>query len=99
MPERPNDERHDDGRNDDDPDTDEDLGQLDPSEVSPHAEDRNVDGITPLPEELTGRASATDEDLVALFENRTDQHMTDGFRGGSDDEPAADDDEIDGDSA
>ena len=54
----------------------------------------DVDGIRPLPEELTGRASGTDEDLVALFDDVSDKHMTDGFRGGSDDEPPVDDDEL-----
>jgi len=84
---------------DDDIVTDEDVARLEPGEVSDHPEDHDVDGITPLPEELTGRASGTDEDLVALFGNRTDQHMADGFRGGSEDEPPADDDDLDGESA
>ncbi|MEO8449432.1 MAG: hypothetical protein ABI647_06565 [Gemmatimonadota bacterium] len=42
---------------------------------------------TPLPEELTGRASKTDEDLTALFENETPDHLVDGFRGASGDDP------------
>jgi hypothetical protein len=45
-----------------------------------------LEGRTPLPEELTGKASGTDEDLVSLFGDRETEHMTDGFRGGSDDE-------------
>ncbi len=50
-----------------------------------------LEGRVPLPEELTGRASGTDDDLVALFDNASGDHLTDGFRGGSDDEEAADD--------
>ena len=42
---------------------------------------------TPLPEELTGRASKTSEDLTALFENDTPEHLVDGFRGASGDDP------------
>ena len=37
----------------------------------------------PLPEELTGRASGTDETLTALFGNDSAGHLADGFRGGS----------------
>ena len=47
-----------------------------------------LEGRTPLPEELTGRASGTDDDLVALFDNASRDHLADGFRGGSDDEDA-----------
>ncbi len=42
---------------------------------------------TPLPEELTGRASKTGEDLTALFGNETPEHLADGFRGASGDDP------------
>ena len=42
---------------------------------------------TPLPDELTGRASKTSEDLTALFRNETPEHLTDGFRGASGDDP------------
>jgi hypothetical protein len=49
-----------------------------------------LEGITPLPEEVTGKASSTDEDLVSLFDDADSGHMSDGFRGGSDDD---DDDE------
>jgi hypothetical protein len=38
------------------------------------------------PEELTGRASATDDDLTALVRNDTQDHFTDGFSGGSGDD-------------
>ncbi len=48
-----------------------------------------LEGGIPLPEELTGRASGTDEDLTALFNNDSEAHMADGFRGGSEDEPLA----------
>ncbi len=42
-----------------------------------------LEGGTPPPEELTGRASGTSEDLTALFENDSADHLADGFRGGS----------------
>ena len=45
-----------------------------------------LEGQTPLPEELTGKASGTDDDLVSLFDDPETEHLTDGFRGGSDDE-------------
>lgn len=48
-----------------------------------------LEGETPLPEELTGRASGTGEDLTALFDNDTPQHLADGFRGGSADDPTS----------
>lgn len=47
-----------------------------------------LEGRMPLPEELTGKASATDEDLVKLFDDKQREHLADGFRGGSDDELA-----------
>jgi hypothetical protein len=43
----------------------------------------DLEGGTPLPEELTGRASGTGEDLTALFANDAADHFADGFRGGS----------------
>jgi hypothetical protein len=43
----------------------------------------------PIAEELTGRASKTDEDLKALFSNESEDHLKDGFKGGSGDEPGA----------
>ncbi|MEO8634929.1 MAG: hypothetical protein ABI587_06595 [Gemmatimonadales bacterium] len=46
-----------------------------------------LEGGAPLPEELTGRASGTNEDLTALFDNESTQHLADGFRGGSSDDP------------
>jgi hypothetical protein len=77
---------------DDDILSDVDVEQLDPDDRFVDAPDGlDVDGITPLPEQLTGRASGTDEDLVALFDNDTDKHLADGFRGGSEDEPPVDD--------
>ena len=45
-----------------------------------------LEGGIPLPEEVTGRASGTGEDLTALFDNESPQHLADGFRGGSDDD-------------
>lgn len=45
-----------------------------------------LEGRMPLPEEVTGKASATDEDLVTLFDEDDAGHIADGFRGGSDDE-------------
>ena len=42
-----------------------------------------LEGEMPLPEELTGRASGTDETLTALFGNDSAGHLADGFRGGS----------------
>jgi hypothetical protein len=45
-----------------------------------------LEGRMPLPEEVTGKASGTDEDLVALFDDDDAEHIADGFRGGSDDE-------------
>lgn len=57
-----------------------------------------LEGRIPLPEELTGRASGTDDDLVALFDNASGDHLADGFRGGSDDEDQLDDGDADLDS-
>ena len=42
-----------------------------------------LEGEMPLPEELTGRASGTNETLTALFGNDSAGHLADGFRGGS----------------
>jgi hypothetical protein len=42
--------------------------------------------LEPLPDELTGRAGKTGDDLGALFENETEEHLADGFNGGSGDE-------------
>jgi hypothetical protein len=44
----------------------------------------------PLPEEVTGRASGTSDDLTALFKSDTAQHFADGFRGGSNSDPGSD---------
>ena len=46
-----------------------------------------LEGVMPLPEEITGKASGTDDDLVALFGDEDGDHIADGFRGGSEDEP------------
>ncbi|MDX2260078.1 MAG: hypothetical protein SFU84_00095 [Gemmatimonadales bacterium] len=45
-----------------------------------------LEGREPLPEEITGRASGTEEDLVTLFQNPERDHLADGFRGGSEDD-------------
>ena len=47
-----------------------------------------LEGRIPLPEELTGKASGTDEDLASLFNDHDGEHLADGFRGGSGDETA-----------
>ncbi len=46
-----------------------------------------LEGREPLPQELTGRASGTDDSLVALFDSSSPEHLTDGFRGGTQDVP------------
>jgi len=43
----------------------------------------SLEGRVPLPEEITGRASRTDDDLVVMFGDKSGSHLTDGFRGGS----------------
>ncbi|MEO6447020.1 MAG: hypothetical protein ABIZ91_12745 [Gemmatimonadaceae bacterium] len=48
---------------------------------------RAIEGGPPLPEELTGRASNTGESLTELFMNGSAEHLADGFRGGSGDDP------------
>jgi hypothetical protein len=48
-----------------------------------------LEGRVPLPEEITGKASATDEELTSLFGEQGGDHMADGFRGGSEDDPPA----------
>ncbi|MDZ4864341.1 MAG: hypothetical protein SGJ01_12950 [Gemmatimonadota bacterium] len=48
-----------------------------------------LEGGEPLPEELTGRASGTSEDLTALFDNTSAKHLSDGFHGRSADDPDA----------
>lgn len=47
-----------------------------------------LEGGIPLPEELTGRASGTGEDLGALFDDQSAAHLADGFHGGSGDDPS-----------
>jgi hypothetical protein len=53
-------------------------------------EDPKAKGDGPLPEEVTGRASATQEDLVTLMANDSGEHITDGFRAGNGDDPESD---------
>jgi hypothetical protein len=59
-------------------------------EETSRPETPELEGVTPLPEELTGRASATPEDLATLFRNDAPDHMADGFRGGSNSDHEAD---------
>jgi hypothetical protein len=40
----------------------------------------------PAADELTGRATGTDDDLAALFASESGNHLADGFSGGSDDD-------------
>jgi hypothetical protein len=65
------------------------------TEGRPHAdgettrpETPELEGRTPLPAEITGKASGTDEGLEELFDSDDDEHIADGFRGGSEDEPS-----------
>lgn len=51
---------------------------------------RALEGGPPIAEELTGRASTTSESLTELFQSRTAEHLADGFRGGSGDDPDTD---------
>ncbi len=59
---------------------------IDPGAATSRPASPTLQGDDPVPEELTGRASRTDEDLTALFGNSSAQHLADGFRGGSEDE-------------
>lgn len=65
-------------------------GPREPSATTRREETPALEGREPLPEELTGRASGTAEDLAALFDDGSGEHMADGFRGGSDDDEEAD---------
>jgi len=60
----------------------------------------DIGGAAASTEELTGRASKTGDNLAALFDNPSDEHVTDGFRGGSDDDrdvaPPKDDAPVEG---
>lgn len=47
---------------------------------------KSVEDLRKMPQELTGQADANSEDLTALFANDSAIHVTDGFRGGSDEE-------------
>jgi len=69
-----------------------DVGPLwaDDFEETSRPETPELEGGIPLPEELTGRASGTSEDLTALFANDAADHMADGFRGGSNDDRGSD---------
>jgi len=49
-----------------------------------------LEGGTPLPEEITGRATGTNEDVTALFASNDPAHLADGFRGSSDDDRGSD---------
>lgn len=43
-----------------------------------------LEGIEPMPEELTGLASGSGADLESLFDSDTSAHLADGFRGDAD---------------
>ncbi|MEO8140537.1 MAG: hypothetical protein ABI742_12865 [Gemmatimonadota bacterium] len=53
----------------------------------------SLEGREPLPAEITGRASGTDESLIDLFDNASAEHLKDGFQGGSEDDERVDDGE------
>ncbi|MEP6591411.1 MAG: hypothetical protein ABJC19_09535 [Gemmatimonadota bacterium] len=63
---------------------------VEPTAATRRPETPALEGREPLPEELTGRASGTTEDLSRLFANDSAAHYTDGFRGGSDDDAETD---------
>ncbi len=82
------------------PSTADDAATLPPDDGSNQPHERaetdrpdtpSLEGGTPLPEEVTGRASGTAEDLMALFSNDSSDHLADGFRGGSAEESVAQD--------
>ena len=52
-----------------------------------------LEGRTPMPEEITGRASGTNDDLVELFVNTSNKHLEDGFHDTSEDESRDDGEE------
>ncbi len=59
-------------------------------ETTSRPESPALEGRTPMPEELTGRADATAEDLRTLFASDTAEHFADGFRGGSNEDRETD---------
>jgi hypothetical protein len=67
----------------DDSRSEEPLRRTEQVEETSRPDTPELEGGTPLPEELTGRASGTGENLEALFENASAEHLSDGFRGGS----------------
>jgi hypothetical protein len=59
------------------------------SQADGAADDAGEPGLDrTLPDEITGRADATDEDLTSLFENDSKRHLSDGFHGASGDDAA-----------
>lgn len=62
------------------------------------SDDQLSKGDRPLPEEITGRAAGTEEDLTSLFANDSAEHLTDGFRSGNGDDPETDVERTDDDS-
>ncbi len=81
--------------NDDDDETQEEghesgdeevLDELAASTSEPLVDSDAIDDATALPDELTGRADATDEDLTALFRNNSGGHFSDGFAGSGDED-------------
>ena len=70
-----------------DPDLAPDTGQTTGAPQPPRAPVMvSLENDTAIPNELTGRASASTDDLTTLFRNDSAEHFDDGFSGGSDDD-------------
>jgi hypothetical protein len=52
------------------------------------ATEASIEDDVTLPDEITGQAAATDEDLTTLFRNASQSHYADGFHGASGDDAA-----------
>jgi hypothetical protein len=52
------------------------------------AAEASIEDDVTLPDEITGQAAATDEDLTSLFRNASKSHFSDGFHGASGDDAA-----------
>jgi hypothetical protein len=88
----PNDPPPDDQADGDEAEPDENLEVFEeiaadvPNPSSPTA--GSIEDDVTLPDEITGQAAATDEDLTALFRNASKAHYADGFHGASGDDAA-----------